>query len=57
MNKFFIWVSENRRLIGLVIGVLSLFTAGLDYAAGDSVNAVMFLIIGIAIATDAWDTK
>lgn len=57
MDKFFIWVGRNRHAIGYTIGGLCLFSAGLDYAIGDTMNAIMFTIMGIAISFDAWSTK
>jgi hypothetical protein len=57
MDKFFIWVGRNRHAIGYSIGGLCLFSAGLDYVIGDTMNAIMFTIMGIAILFDAWSTR
>jgi len=56
MDKFFIWVGRNRSTIGYSIGGLCFFSAGLDYAVDDIMNAIMFTIMGVAITFDAWST-
>ena len=57
MDKFFMWVGRNRNTIGYAIGGLCLFSAGLDYAVDDTMNAIMFSIMGVAVTFDAWSTK
>lgn len=57
MDKFFIWVGRNRNAIGYTISGLCLFSAGLDYAVDDTMNAIMFTIMGVAIGFDVWSTR
>lgn len=57
MDKFFMWFDRNRNAIGYTIGGLCLFSAGLDYVIGDTMNAIMFTIMGVVVTFDVWSTR
>jgi hypothetical protein len=57
MDKFFMWFDRNRNTIGYTIGGLCLFSAGLDYIIGDTMNAIMFTIMGVVVTFDVWSTR
>jgi hypothetical protein len=51
------WISRNRHTIGYTIGGLCIFIGAMDYAIDDTMNAIMFTIMGVAVTFDAWSTR
>ena len=51
------WFDRNRNAIGYTIGGLCLFSAGLDYVIGDTMNAIMCTIMGVVVTFDVWSTR
>lgn len=57
MNTFLNWFNRNRVAIGYTIGALNLFTAGYNYAIGETLNALSFFVLGMVLTFDAVDSK
>ena len=54
MNKFYTWFANNRRIIGLVVAILSILAGLLNAAMGFTITGLMQLVAGLFISYDVW---
>jgi len=52
MDKFFIWVGRNRKVLGFSIGGLALFSGIFSMATGNELNGACSAFIGLVVLFD-----
>ena len=52
MDKFFIWVGRNRKVLGYSIGSLAVLSGCANLITGDITNGIVSSFIGLVVLID-----